>query len=97
VEMAQYPQSWLHNTLEVWFGYVLTAFATIPAAAVGLFLISRGAGQQTAIFISVTLAVLGGFVAEWVIRLISRRRRLGNQPAYGEAFLVQSSRPTVKL
>jgi hypothetical protein len=95
--MAQSPQSWLHNTLEVWFGYLLTAIATIPAVAVGLFLISRGTRQQTAIFISVSLAVLGGFVAEWVIRLMSRRRRPANQPAYGETFLVQSSRPIVKL
>lgn len=95
--MAQHPQSWLHSTLEVWFGYLLTAIAAIPAAAVGLFLASRGADPQTAILVSVSLAVLGGFVAEWVIRLMSRRRRLGNQPAYSDAFLVQSPRPTVKL
>lgn len=67
--MVQHPQSWLHNTVEVWFGYLLTAIAAIPAAAVGLLLTSRGAGQQTAIIISVSLAVIGGFVAEWIIHL----------------------------
>jgi hypothetical protein len=76
--MAQYPQLWLHNTLEVWFGYLLTAIAAIPAAAVGLFLTSRGAGQQTAIIISVSLAVIGGFVAEWIIHLwpLGQERRV---------------------
>src|SRR2546426_7149246 len=73
--MAKHPQSWLHSTLDVWFGYLLTAIAAIPASAIGLFLISRGAGQQTAILISVSLAVLGGFVAEWIVRLLPRRQR----------------------
>ena len=73
--MAQHPQSWLHSTLEVWFGYLLTGIAAIPASAIGLFLISRGAGQQTAIVISVSLAVLGGFVGEWVVRLWPRGQR----------------------
>jgi len=66
--MAQHPQSWLHSTLDVWLGYLLTATAAVPASALGLFLIRRGAGQQIAILISVSLAVLTGFFAEWVVR-----------------------------
>lgn len=72
--MAQHPQSWLHSTLEVWLGYLLTATAAIPASVIGLFLIRRGAAQQIAISISVSLAVLTGFFAEWVVRFWRDRR-----------------------
>lgn len=73
--MAQRHQSWSHNTLEVWLGYLLTAAAAIPASVIGLFLVRRGAGQQTAVLISVSLAVLSGFIAERVVRLWSRGQR----------------------
>lgn len=73
--MAQRPQSWLHNTLGVWFGYFLTAAAAVPSSALGLFLISRGVNPQTAVLISIILAVLGGFVAERVIRLQPRGQK----------------------
>jgi hypothetical protein len=74
--MAQHPQSLLHSTLEVWLGYLLTATAAIPASAIGLFLIKRGAGEQIAILISVSLAVLTGFFAEWMVRFWRGRRRV---------------------
>jgi hypothetical protein len=71
--MAQHhPQSWLRSTREVWCGYLLTAIAAIPASAIGLFLVSRGSGQQAAILISISLAVLGGFGAEVIIRFLPR-------------------------
>ena len=73
--MVQHPRSWLRNTLKVWLGYFLTATAAIPAAALGLFLISKGVGQQAAILICVSLAVLGGFLAEQLVALWSRKQR----------------------
>ena len=73
--MAQHPRSWLRNTLNVWLGYFLTAIAAIPASALGLFLISNGVGQQAAIIISLSLAVLGGFIAEQLIALWSRKQK----------------------
>jgi hypothetical protein len=65
----------LVSTLGVWLGYFLTAIAAIPASALGLFLISKGVGPQAAILISVTLAVLGGFMAEQLVAFWSRKQR----------------------
>ena len=73
--MVQHPRFWLRNTLNVWLGYFLTAIAAIPASALGLFLISKGVGQQAAILISVSLAVLGGFMAEQLVAFWSRKQR----------------------
>lgn len=72
--MAQHRRSWLRDTLNVWLGYFLTAIAAIPASALGLFLISKGIGKQPAILISISLAVLGGFMAEQLIALRSRKQ-----------------------
>lgn len=73
--MVQHPRSWLRNTLGVWLGYSLTAIAAIPASALGLFLIGKGVGQQIAILISVSVAVLGGFMAEQLVAFWSRKQR----------------------
>lgn len=73
--MVQHHRFWLRNTLSVWLGYFLTAVAAIPASALGLLLISKGVGQQVAILISVSLAVLGGFIAEQLVAFWSRKQR----------------------
>lgn len=73
--MVQHPRSWLLNTINVWLGYFLTAIAAIPASVLGLLLISKGVGQQVAILISVSLAVLGGFMAEQLVAFWSRKQR----------------------
>jgi hypothetical protein len=70
--MEQHPQSWLRSIRDVWFGYLLTAIAAIPASGIGLFLVSRGIGQQAAMVISVSLAVFAGFGAEAIIRFWPR-------------------------
>ena len=73
--MAPHPQSWLHNTLEVWFGYFLTAICAIPASILGLLLINKGVGRQLAVIISVSLAVLAGFAGERLVDWWSSRQR----------------------
>ena len=87
---------WLHNTLKVWFGYLLTAFAAIPASAIGLLLIRRGTGQQTAILVSVSFAVLGGFVAERVVRSWPREqnRLVVSMPGFVLVVTGVRTRPT---
>ena len=72
--MAQHPRSWLRNTLNVWLGYFFTAIVAIPASALGLFLISNGMGRQAAVLISISLAVLGGFTAEQLFALRTRKQ-----------------------
>jgi hypothetical protein len=72
--MAQYPQSWLHSTFHVWLGYVLTAVAALPAAAFGFFLIGRGVGKEAAFLISVSFALVGGFVLEAAVRPWSSKK-----------------------
>jgi hypothetical protein len=72
--VEQHPQSWLHNTLGVWLGYFLTALAAIPASAFGLFLTRNGLGPNAGILVSISLAVLGGFVAEHIVAMWSLKR-----------------------
>lgn len=67
--------SWLHNTLEVWLGYLLTAVGAIPASVLGLLLINRGVGRQLALIISVSVAVLFGFVGERLVDWRSSKPR----------------------
>ena len=67
--VAQRSESSLHSILDVWFGYFLTAIAAIPASVLGLFLVSKGVANQTAMLVSVGVAVIGGFLAEGSIRL----------------------------
>jgi len=94
--MAQHPRSWLRNTLNVWLGYFLTAVAAIPASALGLFLISKGIRQQAAILVSISLAVLGGFMAEQLIALRSRKqRRLVVSASPDTAYQLSWGRPAV--
>lgn len=73
--MAAHPQSWLHSTLEVWFGYFLTAICAIPASVLGLLLINKGVGRQLALIVSVSLAVLAGFVGERLVDWWSGKQR----------------------
>lgn len=92
---------WLRDTTHVWFGYILTALAALPASAVGMWLISKGVGRQTGVLISIALAVLGGFLGEAILSLRSRKRHsrrlvislpneIGYQLNWGRTFTVAS-------
>lgn len=77
--MEQSLRSWLSSVVAVWSQYLLLGIASIPAAALGLFLMERGVSEQYLLLICVGLTLVSAFVA-W--RFVFRRTRLCGGPGF---------------
>ena len=71
--MAEYPRSWLCNARE-WVGYLFTALVGIPAAAFGWILLDKGVSRLSAVLISITVAVIGGFALDALTHVFLKSR-----------------------
>ena len=72
--MARYPQSWLCSSRQ-WLGYLYTLLAGALASIFGWWLLSVGISRVWAALISISVAVVVGFVAEAIHYFLAGDRK----------------------
>lgn len=65
---------WLHDTLRVWTQYLAIVLAAIPAAALALFLLSRGIPEPLTLLLTVLCALTLALIIQSFISRNSRTK-----------------------